>query len=112
MSERIKKLNDLLRDEVGRILTSELEKVDSVLVTVTGADISPTLEHANIRISVFPRDETSRILKEIKKQIYHIQQLLNKRLSMRPVPKIRFEMDTAEERAARVEKLIEKVKEK
>lgn len=111
MSDRIKKLNDLLRDEVGKILTSELEGIDGVLVTVVGADTSPTLEHVNIRISVFPQSQKATILKKIKQQIYHIQQTLNKRLVMHPVPKIIFEIDQTEERAARIEKLMEKVKE-
>jgi|SRR3989344_449169 len=105
MSERIAKLNDLLRDEVGKILTSELEGIDDVLITVVGADTSPTLEHANIRISVFPPNQESAILKKIKQQIYHIQQTLNKRLVMRPVPKIRFEIDQTEERASKIEEL-------
>ncbi|MDO8591298.1 MAG: 30S ribosome-binding factor RbfA [bacterium] len=105
MSERIKKLNDLLRDEVAKILLTELEKENDALVTVIGADVSPTLEHATVKISVFPIAEEKQILEKIKKQIYHIQQLLNKRLIMRPVPKIRFETDQTEERASKIDEL-------
>ena len=105
MSERLKKLNDLLRDEVGKILMAELEKEDDVLVTVTGADVSPTLEHATIKISIFPLNKAKKVIEKIEKQIYHIQQLLNKRLTMRPVPKIRFEIDSTEERASQIDEL-------
>ena len=90
MSDRLKKLNDLLRDEVAKILLAELEKDDNILVTVTGADASGTLEHATIKISVFPLNKAAEVLKGIGKQIYNIQQLLNKRLAMRPIPKIKF----------------------
>ncbi len=107
MSERLKKINDLLRDEVGKILLTEIE--EDALITVTGASISPTLEHATIKISVFPLLKAKEVLEKIKKDIYHIQQSLNKRLIMRPVPKIRFEIDQTEERANRIEELIEKV---
>lgn len=103
MSDRLQKLNDLLRDEVARILLVELEKEEDTLVTVTGADVSPTLEHATIKISVFPVNKADEVLKKIEKQIYHIQQLLNKRLAMRPIPKIRFEIDNTEERASQIE---------
>ncbi|MBI2063377.1 MAG: ribosome-binding factor A [Candidatus Yanofskybacteria bacterium] len=103
MSERFKKLNDLLRDEVAKILLAELEKEDNVLVTVIAADVSGTLEHATIKISVFPPDKAAEVLKKIGKQIYNIQQLLNERLAMRPIPKIRFEIDTTEERASQIE---------
>lgn len=109
MSERIKKLNDLLRDEVAKILLTELDKDDNVLVTVVGANVSPTLEHATIKISVFPQDKASGILKKIKKQIYAIQQVLNKRLKMRPIPKIRFEIDATENRANQIEEILNKI---
>ncbi len=106
-TERLKKLNDLLRDEVGKILEKELEFND-VLVTVVRAEISPTLEHATIWISVFPESKGESALREINRNIYSLQQMLNKRLAMRPVPKIRFEIDRTEEGAARIEELIEK----
>ena len=106
MSERIKKLNDLLRDEVGKILKKELELNDA-LVTVVRADISPTLEHATVWISVFPESKEKLALTEINRQIYRLQQILNKRLTMHPVPKIRFEIDKTEKEAARIEELID-----
>jgi len=107
LSERIKKLNDLLRDEAGKILKKELELNDA-LVTVVRADISPTLEHATIWISAFPESQEKSALKEINHEIYSLQQALNKRLAMHPVPKIRFEIDRSEKEAARIEELIEK----
>lgn len=108
MSGRIKKLNDLLRDEVGKILKKELEFND-VLVTVTGADVSPTLEHATIWISVFPESKREIVLQKINRRIYLLQQMLNRRLAMRPVPKVRFEIDKTEEGAACIENIIQKV---
>ncbi len=105
-TERLKKLNDLLRDEAGKILKKELELNDA-LVTVVRADISPTLEHATIWISVFPESQEGQALREINQNIYSLQQALNKRLVMRPVPKIRFEIDRTEEEAAYIEKLID-----
>ncbi len=111
MSERIKKLNDLLRDEVGKILQSELRLADEVLVTVMSARVSPTLEHATILISVIPKDKAKAVLGTIDKQIYFLQQFLNKRLAMHPVPKIRFEIDHSEERANQIDRILEKMPE-
>jgi len=107
MSSRLKKLNDLLRDEAGKILKKELEFND-VLVTVVRADISPTLEHATIWISVLPESKRETALQKINQKIYNLQQILNERLAMRPVPKIRFEIDKTEEKAARIEKLLQR----
>lgn len=112
MSERIKKINDLLRDEIGKILLKNLIIKEGVLVTVMGVSVSPTLEHATVKISVLPEIAAKEVMKNIKYQIYDIQQQLNKRLVMRPVPKIRFEIDTTEEHAGRIENLLQKIKEK
>ena len=89
------------------MLKKELEFND-VLVTVVRADISPTLEHATIWISVLPESKRETVLQKINQKIYNFQQILNKRLAMRPVPKIRFEIDKTEEAAARIEKLLQK----
>ena len=50
-------------------------------------------------------------LEQINKVIYFLQQILNKKLKIHPVPKMFFVIDQTEERAIEVEKLIEKVKE-
>lgn len=106
---RKKKLNDLLRDVVAKIVEDELDLEGSPLVTIMGAEVSPTLEHAKILISVLPVERAPRVLKELARRIYGIQKIANRQLHMRPVPKLRFEIDTTEERATRIEKLLENV---
>ena len=107
LGDRLQKLNRLLGVEVSKILKSELELDDETFITVVKADVSPTLEHAIIWISVFPEFNKETVLQKINKKIYFLQQILNKRLVMRPVPKIRFEIDKTEEGAARIEQLID-----
>lgn len=104
---RSKKLNDHLRDVVAKILEEELDIEGTPLVTVIGAEVSPTVEHAVIKISVLPVERIDAVLEDLKHRIYDIQQMVNKALPMRKVPKIRFEIDKTEENAARIEKLIE-----
>ncbi|MEK7615596.1 MAG: ribosome-binding factor A [Patescibacteria group bacterium] len=104
---RNKKLNDLLRDVVAKIVEEELDVEGTPLVTVMGAEVSPTGEHALVKISVLPPERSDVVLKELHHRIYDLQQMVNKSLVMRPVPKIRFEIDSTEERAARIEKLLE-----
>ena len=104
---REKKLNKLLMVEVAEAL-KELSVSSSTLVTVLGTKISPTLEHATIIVSVFPLEKSEIVLESLNRKIYPIQQTLNKRLNLRTVPKIRFELDTTEEQAARIEELLDK----
>lgn len=112
MIDRLKKFNDLLRDEVGKILLYETCQPDGVFITVLGAMVSPTLEHATIYISVLPETKAKEILKKLKLEIYSIQQSLNKKMKIRTVPKIRFKIDTTESRANRIEEILQKDKEK
>ncbi len=109
MGDRLVKLNALLRDVVAKVILEEADIDDSPLVTVVRADVSPTLEHATVWISVLPIDRGPVVLDYLKQHIYHLQQMINQELAMRPVPKIRFEIDTTEERAARIEKLLDEV---
>ncbi len=111
MSDRLKKVNELLQFEVSKIVKSEVEVGTNVLITVVRADASPTLEHATIWISVFPSEKEQETLEKIQEKIYSIQQALNKRLVMRTVPKIRFEIDKTEEQASRIEEIIDRIKE-
>lgn len=110
--QRREKINDLLRDEIGQILHRELDLEAETLVTVIRAIVSEDLLHVRVYLSVIPSPAAEEVLKEINRQIYHLQQILNKRLRMRPIPKIYFVLDRTEEEAARIEKIAEEVKNK
>jgi ribosome-binding factor A len=108
MTDRLTRVNQLIRIEVSKILREEVD-AEEALITVTKVVSSPTLEHATVFISVFPIEKVGEILGKINHKIYTIQQQLNKKLFMRIVPKLRFEIDLTEERAEKIEKLIEKI---
>ena len=109
MTTRLTKLNDHLRDEAGKVLLTELRGGEA-LVTVIRADVSRTLEHATVYISVLPVTQSRTVLAKIRQQIYFLQQALNQRLAMRPVPKVKFEIDHSVEQLARLAQILEKTK--
>lgn len=109
MENRIQRINQLLKKEVGRILIREVDLGDS-LTTITQVDTSSNLQEARIYISAIPFSEIDKILAILNKEIYKIQQELNKRLRMRPVPKIIFKKDEITKKADQIEALLEKIK--
>jgi len=109
MSERIVKLNELFKREISKILLKEENFDRSILVTVTRVDISPELSGAKIFISVMPKEKRKEVLDFLKKDIYHIQQELNKRVYLRKIPRIVFQEEAKVEEAARIEELISKI---
>jgi ribosome-binding factor A len=110
MSDRVQRVNSLIKTELSKILVREIDFSKSVLVTITQAQTSSNLIHANIYVSVIPEGRTDEIFKILNKEIYDIQQSLNKRLQMRPVPKIKFLRENRTIEAAKIEKLLEEIK--
>lgn len=108
-SNRIDKLNSLLKEEVAKIIHREIEFKKGVLVTVMKADVSVDVAQVGIYISVLPETEEKNVLKELEKNIYFIQQQVNKKLVLRTVPKLRFAIDDSIRKAAEMEWLFKKV---
>ena len=109
MSQRIQRVNQLLRQEISQLLLKEVN-FENALVTVTEIKTSSDLKHARVKISVMPEEKSELVLKILQKNIFHIQQQLNKKLYMRPVPKICFEIDQTEVRAQKIEKILKGLK--
>ena len=107
MSQRVKKVNELLKHEISQLLLREVDFCD-ILVTITDIDTSSDLKHAKVKISTLPQEKNKLALEMINKNVFHIQQKLNKRLQMKPIPRIRFEIDQAEIKAQRIEELLKK----
>ena len=107
MISRMEKLQALLKVELSQILREQIDLEDNVFITIVRIIISRTLEHATVFISVLPEQKTKQLLSLIDGYIYTIQQALNKRLVLRKIPKLSFKLDTTEQHAAHIEKLIE-----
>ncbi|MBZ9578299.1 30S ribosome-binding factor RbfA [Patescibacteria group bacterium] len=110
MSKRIQRVNQLIKKELGKILLREGDFSKETLVTLTRVETSIDLREAKVWISVFPRNQTTKVIQILNRKIYDFQQKINKILKMRPVPKIKFLIETRAKEAARIEELLEKIK--
>ena len=111
MNPRIPKVNQLLQEELGSILLREIELPDGVLVTVTRVGATGNLQEAKVYISVMPEARLEDVFVVLNRNIYAVQQMLNKRLKMRPVPRIKWTIETKTSEAQRIEELLEKTRE-
>ncbi|GEM_PF-1130539 len=102
MSDRIAKLNSLVQQEIATILSRDVDFPRSFFVTVSRAEVADDAESAKIWISVMPATHEEAALKIIKAKIVDIQDILNKRLIMKFVPKLTFHVDSSTERAAQI----------
>jgi len=109
MSQRTTKINELIKQHVNDIILKELSLKSGVFVTISKVDTTPDLRYTRIFVSIFPEKEIDYIEKTLKKEMYRIQGALNKKLFMRPLPKIKFITDMTESKADEIERLLKQI---
>lgn len=109
-SQRIQKVNELLKRELGRIILKEIEFPRDVLATITRVETSPDLREAKIWVSVMPENQIVLVLRTLRKNIYDLQKKIDKRFKMRPVPKIKFVKEEKLKEAQKIEEILDKIK--
>ncbi len=107
--DRLTRVGELIRHELGELIHREVEFAQGVLVTVTGVVTSPDLEHAKVFVSVLPSKDREGAMAALNASIRNLQHLLNRRLVIKPVPKLRFVLDDAVDRTTRVERLLDTI---
>jgi len=107
MTDRIPRINQLIKKELGEILLKEFDSPRGTLVTITRVETSTNLKQAKVYISViFTGKQSLEIINTLKNMDYSFQKLLDKRLRMRKVPKIIFLQETETAQAARIEEIL------
>ena len=105
MNHRPERVSSVLIEELNKLLLRELE-VPGALITVTSAEVSRDLEHAKIGVSVYPSEKAAEALKTLERRRREFQHLLLRKMNIRPMPQIAFELDRGPERAAGIEKAL------
>lgn len=108
---RREKLSMLFREELSKIIDRELDFPEGNLVTITKITISEDNYYATIFVSILGKNPKE-TLELLSKNVYSIQQMLNKRVRMRPVPRISFALDREEFSRETVEKRLAELKRK
>ena len=111
MSHRINQVNELIKQELNDLLVSELEFPKGCLVTITAVETSKDLRHAKIWVSVLPGYLLKKALDKLNSNAGHLQFLLNKKWSLKPLPRIKFEVDRTEAAASEIDELLDRIKE-
>jgi len=109
MSSRINRVNELIRSSIAEIVSREIEFPPGVFVTFVKVDTSRDLRYARVFVSVYPETKFGKTMDFLRKKIYSIQGMLNKKLSMKPLPRIEFLGDKTEAEADKIEKLLKKL---
>ena len=102
MTRRIDRVNVLLRQEIGRVLTSKLKdpRLSSVL-SVTRVDTSPDLKRARVFVSVLGDERAKHLtLRALRSAAGFIHKAVRRHLTIKTVPALEFHIDESIEQGA------------
>jgi ribosome-binding factor A len=105
---RPERVAEQVREEIVQIVGFELDDPRVASVTVTDVRMSANLRDANVYVMVAGTDEeATKALRALQKAAPYVRRQLATSLNLRHAPAINFVRDTIEERAARVEDLLQ-----
>jgi ribosome-binding factor A len=107
--ERVLRINELIKRELNSILLRELDFPRDTLITLTRVETSSNLIQSKVYVSVMPERQQEKVLIFLNKKVFDFQQLLNRRLRIRPAPRIIFVKEKEIQKADKVEKILEKI---
>lgn len=110
MNRRLEKINNLVREVLAELILKEFCTSRDIIISLTRAETSEDLNEANIFISTIPNEKRKNVVDTLNKEAYFFQGMLNKKLRMRPVPRIKFSEDVQPIQAEEVEKILERLK--
>jgi len=109
MSNRIQKINEVIKSYINDILLKNLSLKSGVFLTISKVDTTSDLSYTRVFVSIYPEKEINYGLKTLEKEIYRIQGHLNQKLRIKKNPKIEFHLDDTESRADKIEKLLQEI---
>jgi ribosome-binding factor A len=110
MDRRIEKINSLIQNTLAQSIAKDFCVSREVIISITKVKASGNLQEAKVYISVLPDRDRDKIVSGLENNIRLFQGELNRKLRMRPVPKIIFVADTQPETAQQVETILEELK--
>ncbi len=102
-SRRLQKINRHIQRTFGEVLLEEADVPPEVLMTVTRVDTTPNLKSTKIWLSIYPVERASEVLKHLTPQLYDLQGALNRKLDVRPLPRVLLRIDYGAQHAEQIE---------
>lgn len=108
--ERIDRVNEQFKREIGQIVQKDLADPRLKFVTITAAEVSKDLQRAKVYFSVLgtaPAAEAAH--RGLENASGMIRRLVGQRITMRYTPEIFFVYDKSVEMGARIEKTLKEI---
>jgi len=108
---RLEKLQELIKQEVGKMLLTDIKDSRIGFVTVTGVEMTGDLREAKIYVSIMGNDEQIKSSWDgLNSALGFIRREIGKRIKIRFTPEISFALDKSLDYSEHIQKLLLKVK--
>jgi ribosome-binding factor A len=107
VTQRTDRIDQLLREEIGAILTKDVQDPRIGFVTVTEVDTAPDLSTARVWVSVIGQpEERQRALRALEHAMPFVRRELGSRVRLRRIPELLVREDETAQRGTRVLQLL------
>ncbi len=108
--ERMRRVNALLKRELGGIFERDICPHFDCLITVTDVATSPDLRHARVYISVYGSDDQRQnVIRAALDRRKDMQRRIASNVTLKYTPKLDFQIDDTAEKADRVSQLLDEL---
>ena len=105
---RIKRVNNLLQEELARLIRFELKDPRVAEVTVTGVETTPDLKYATVYVRTLGGEEgVAEAIRGLESAEGYLRKVLGRELRLRRIPELSFREDDSLEHAIRIEALLD-----
>ncbi|HEY8846387.1 MAG TPA: 30S ribosome-binding factor RbfA, partial [Candidatus Limnocylindrales bacterium] len=110
MTARTTRIDELLRQEMGSILSRDVEDPRIGFATIISIETTPDLRHAKVLVSVIGQPEDRKTtLNAMGRAMPFVRHELGKRLRIKRIPEFHLELDDTLERGTRVLHLLDEL---
>jgi ribosome-binding factor A len=108
---RTDRVEELLKQEIARIVGEEVKDPRIGFATVMDVAVSPDLRHARVFVSVLgTEEEKAATLSALRRASGFIRTRVGDEVTLKYLPELRFEIDRSLERVARIEELLDEAR--
>lgn len=110
MSQRTDRVDELLRQEIGAIVTKDVADPRVGFATITSVETTPDLRHAKVWVSVIGQPaEREAAVAALQHAMPFIRHELGTRLRIRRIPDLHVHLDETAERGTRILQLLAEI---
>jgi len=107
MTARTDRIDELLRQEIGAILSRDVQDPRIGFVTVTDVETAPDLSTARVWVSVIGQPaERTETMRALERAMPFVRHELGSRIRLRRIPELHLRTDDTAERGTRVLRLL------